>query len=103
MEANITRVPELTLAFEGITHVYHCAALVSFEPNKFDLLQKNNVCQCDESSCWRMRVRSVQDAWRFGCLVGKWLHRIRIPVRGGSSWSTLCLPRNHLRQPIRPR
>lgn len=41
--ADLNDIPSLTDAFEGITHVYHCAAFVSFEPDKFDILQKTNI------------------------------------------------------------
>lgn len=43
VEADILDIPALTIAFNGITHVYHCAALVSFEPNKYALLRKTNI------------------------------------------------------------
>lgn len=43
VEADLNDVYTLTKAFKNITHVYHCAALVSFEPNTFDLLQKTNI------------------------------------------------------------
>ncbi|TYB70666.1 NAD-dependent epimerase/dehydratase family protein [Bizionia saleffrena] len=43
VEADLNDIPSLTDAFDSITHVYHCAALVSFEPDKFDLLQKTNI------------------------------------------------------------
>ncbi|MFS4468683.1 NAD-dependent epimerase/dehydratase family protein [Maribacter sp. 2210JD10-5] len=41
--ADILDIPALTEAFEGITHVYHAAALISFDPNDFNRLQKTNV------------------------------------------------------------
>ena len=43
LQADVTDIPALTEAFTGITRVYHCAALVSFNPKRFDELQKNNV------------------------------------------------------------
>jgi nucleoside-diphosphate-sugar epimerase len=43
VKADLNDIPSLTNAFNGVTHVYHCAALVSFEPDKFDLLQKTNI------------------------------------------------------------
>lgn len=43
VKADLNNIPDLMDAFEGITHVYHCAAFVSFEPDKFDLLQKTNI------------------------------------------------------------
>lgn len=43
LQADLTNVPQLTAAFEGVTHVYHCAALVSFDPYDFDKLIKTNV------------------------------------------------------------
>lgn len=43
VKADLNNIPSLADAFIGITHVYHCAAFVSFEPNKFDLLQKTNI------------------------------------------------------------
>jgi len=42
-EGNLNDIQSLTEAFKGITYVYHCAAFVSFEPDKFDLLQKTNI------------------------------------------------------------
>tara|TARA_R110002049_G_scaffold37208_1_gene117474 strand:+ start:40462 stop:41472 length:1011 start_codon:yes stop_codon:yes gene_type:complete len=43
VEGDILDIPSLTEAFAGVTHVYHCAALVSFEPNKYNLLRKTNI------------------------------------------------------------
>ena len=43
MEADVTDIPALSLAFEGITHVYHCAAYINFNPAKYGLLKKINV------------------------------------------------------------
>lgn len=43
VEADLNNIPQLTEAFKDITHVYHCAAFVSFEPNKFDVLKKTNI------------------------------------------------------------
>lgn len=43
VQADITDVPLLDLAFKGITHVYHCAALISFDPYDFRKLLKTNV------------------------------------------------------------
>lgn len=40
--ADINDIPALDSAFEGITHVYHCAALISFDPKDFKHLQKVN-------------------------------------------------------------
>ncbi len=42
-EANITKLPELTKAFEGVTEVYHCAAFISFNPKHYKNLKKANV------------------------------------------------------------
>ncbi|WP_179004393.1 NAD-dependent epimerase/dehydratase family protein [Winogradskyella forsetii] len=43
IEADINDIPKLQLAFKGITQVYHCAAFVSFEPDKYKLLRKINI------------------------------------------------------------
>lgn len=43
VEANINDVPSLEPAFVGITHVYHCAAFISFEPDKYRELRKINI------------------------------------------------------------
>jgi nucleoside-diphosphate-sugar epimerase len=43
VEADITDVPKLADAFEGIDNVYHCAAFVSFEPDKYRQLRKINI------------------------------------------------------------
>lgn len=42
-QVDIMDVPRLEKAFEGITQVYHCAALVSFQPQDAKKLYKNNV------------------------------------------------------------
>ncbi|MGB7395008.1 MAG: NAD-dependent epimerase/dehydratase family protein [Pricia sp.] len=42
VEADITELPALEIAFEGITHVYHAAALISFDPGDYKKLQKIN-------------------------------------------------------------
>jgi len=41
--ADILDVPLLSEAFNNVTHVYHCAAFVSFEPNKYHLLRRTNI------------------------------------------------------------
>lgn len=43
VEANINDIPALEIAFIGITHVYHCAAFISFEPDKYHQLRKVNI------------------------------------------------------------
>lgn len=42
VQADITDVPSLEVAFKDITHVYHCAALISFDPYDFQKLLKTN-------------------------------------------------------------
>jgi len=41
--ANITDIPQLTQAFQGVTHVYHCAAFISFNPKHYQALKKTNI------------------------------------------------------------
>ncbi|WP_299398574.1 NAD-dependent epimerase/dehydratase family protein [uncultured Gelidibacter sp.] len=43
IEADITDIPALQEAFNGVDYVYHCAAFVSFEPNKYLELRKINI------------------------------------------------------------
>ena len=43
IEADITDVPSLELAFRNIDHVYHCAANISFDPADEALLRKVNI------------------------------------------------------------
>jgi len=43
VQADITEIPGLTVAFKNITHVYHCAALISFDPYRFKELTKTNI------------------------------------------------------------
>jgi len=43
VQADILDIPLLSEAFKDITHVYHCAAFVSFEPNKYQLLRHTNI------------------------------------------------------------
>jgi len=42
-QADILDIPALTEAFTDISYVYHCAAFVSFEPDKYQLLRKTNI------------------------------------------------------------
>ena len=43
VKGDLNDIPSLEEAFKDITHVYHCAALVSFEPNKFNHLKHTNI------------------------------------------------------------
>ena len=43
VEADINDIPALQIAFDRVTHVYHCAAFVSFEPDKYNQLRKINI------------------------------------------------------------
>lgn len=43
MEADINDIPALEKAFQGITVVYHCAALISFDPGDEEALRKVNI------------------------------------------------------------
>ncbi len=42
-EANLSDITSLDTAFTNIAQVYHCAAMISFDPSDFDELQKVNV------------------------------------------------------------
>lgn len=43
IQATLNDIPKLTNAFKDITHVYHCAAMVSFDPNDYYSLRKINI------------------------------------------------------------
>jgi nucleoside-diphosphate-sugar epimerase len=43
VEADITDICQLEIAFENITEVYHCAALVSFNPADYKEMRKINI------------------------------------------------------------
>ena len=43
VKGDITDIPSLEIAFENVTHVYHCAALVSFDPSDEEKLRKINI------------------------------------------------------------
>ena len=43
VEADIIDIPSLELVFENVEQVYHCAALISFDPKDEDLLRKTNI------------------------------------------------------------
>lgn len=43
LQADIIDVPSLEIAFQDITHVYHCAALISYNPSDEELLRKTNI------------------------------------------------------------
>lgn len=42
VKADINDIPALQIAFEGISYVYHSAAFISFEPNRYRDLRKVN-------------------------------------------------------------
>jgi nucleoside-diphosphate-sugar epimerase len=43
VQADLSDLPQLETAFEGITQVYHCAGLISFNPADEDALRKTNI------------------------------------------------------------
>ncbi len=43
IQADILDVPALEMAFTDVTYVYHCAALVSFDPKDEEKLYQNNI------------------------------------------------------------
>ncbi len=43
VQADIIDIPALSEAFRDVSYVYHCAAFVSFEPDKYHLLRKINI------------------------------------------------------------
>lgn len=43
VKADLLDIPALEEAFTNIDFVYHCAAFVSFEPDKYHLLRKTNI------------------------------------------------------------
>ena len=43
IKADIIDVPSLEEVFSGIEYVYHCAAIISFDPKDEDLLRKTNI------------------------------------------------------------
>jgi len=43
VQGDIIDVPSLEIAFENIDYVYHCAALISFDPNDEAIIRKTNI------------------------------------------------------------
>ena len=43
VESDLLDISKLTEAFIGIEYVYHCAAFVSFEPDKYHMLRRTNI------------------------------------------------------------
>jgi dihydroflavonol-4-reductase len=43
VKADLNDIPKLTKAFNDITHVYHCAAYISFDPNYYYSLRQINI------------------------------------------------------------
>lgn len=41
--ADLLHIPDLETAFEGVTELYHCAALISFNPKDYQKLKQTNV------------------------------------------------------------
>jgi nucleoside-diphosphate-sugar epimerase len=42
-ETDLNDIPNLTQVFTNVTQVYHCAALVTFDPNRYHELRKSNI------------------------------------------------------------
>ena len=42
-QADITDIPTMTLLFEGVSHVYHSAAFISFDPSDYIEMRKVNI------------------------------------------------------------
>ncbi|MBP6424881.1 MAG: NAD-dependent epimerase/dehydratase family protein, partial [Flavobacterium sp.] len=43
IEADILDIPSLEIAFQNIEFVYHCAALISFDPKEEESIRKTNI------------------------------------------------------------
>jgi dihydroflavonol-4-reductase len=43
VKADLLDIPSIEIAFEKVTHVYHCAALISFDPKDEAQLRKTNI------------------------------------------------------------
>lgn len=43
VEADICDIPSLENAFQNVTHVYHCAALISLNPSDYQKMRKVNI------------------------------------------------------------
>ena len=43
VEADLNNIPALELAFQDITHVYHCAAMISFSSGDYQQMRKVNI------------------------------------------------------------
>ena len=43
VEADICDVPSLQKAFEGVSYVYHCAALISMDPSDYQKMRRVNI------------------------------------------------------------
>lgn len=43
VQADVLEIPSLEIAFENVTQVYHCAALISFDPKDEPKLRKINI------------------------------------------------------------
>lgn len=43
IKTDLLDIPSLTEAFKDVNYVYHCAAFVSFEPDKYQLLRQTNI------------------------------------------------------------
>ncbi|MCD6544578.1 MAG: SDR family oxidoreductase [Flavobacteriaceae bacterium] len=43
VEADLNDIPELEIAFKNITHVYHCAAFISFDPKDYKKMRRINI------------------------------------------------------------
>jgi nucleoside-diphosphate-sugar epimerase len=43
IKGDIMNIPDLNDAFKGVTHVYHCAAFISFDPQYYHTLRQINI------------------------------------------------------------
>ena len=80
VKADILDIPSLSKAFKGIDYVYHCAAFVSFEPDKYHLLRRTNiegtaniVNLCISNSVWNPEEEhSVYAITKYGAEMEVW-------------------------------
>ncbi|NHN27024.1 NAD-dependent epimerase/dehydratase family protein [Flavobacterium jejuense] len=73
VQGDITNIPSLEIAFDTIREVYHCAALISFDPRDEERLRKTNIegtanvvnCCLDskiEKLCYVSSIAALGDA-----------------------------------------
>ncbi|MBT8289039.1 MAG: NAD-dependent epimerase/dehydratase family protein [Flavobacteriaceae bacterium] len=87
VQADIIDLPALEKVFEGVEYVYHCAAMVSFDPSDYHALRKSNIEGTANivNLCLNFGIKKIAYMSSVAALGGKDLND---PIREDSPWNS---------------